>query len=48
MLAESNLRKLPKYNRRITLDLRNELTGYGLTFFVRLIFSQVCFTNLAG
>ena len=27
MLAESNLRKLPKYNRRITLDLRNKLTG---------------------
>ena len=27
MLAEGNLRKLPKYNCRITLDLRNKLTG---------------------
>ena len=29
MLAESNVRKLPKYNRRITLDLRNVLAGTG-------------------
>ena len=27
MLAESNLRKLSKYNPRITLDLRNMLAG---------------------
>ena len=27
MLAESNLRKLSKYNRKITLDLRNMLAG---------------------
>ena len=27
MLAESNLPKLPKYNHRITLDLRNVLAG---------------------
>ena len=27
MLAESNLPKLPKYNRGITLDLRNVLAG---------------------
>ena len=27
MLTESNLRKLPKHNRRITLDLRNVLAG---------------------
>ena len=29
MLAESNLRKLPKYNRRITLDLRMCRLGGG-------------------
>ena len=27
MLLEINLRKLPKYNQRITLDLRNVLIG---------------------
>ena len=27
MLAESNRLKLPKYNRRITLDLRNMFSG---------------------
>ena len=26
-LAESNLRKLPKYDRKLTLNLRNVLAG---------------------
>ena len=36
-LAETILRKLPKYNCRITLDLRNVLTGLSLVVGTRIM-----------
>ena len=46
MLAGSNLRKLPKYNRRITLGLCNVLAWYLQNKSLKILRTKRVFINV--